>query len=187
MPKLTTGDQMPNLDFSTHTRKDLSMEAALGGRRTIFWVLRYIGCTTCRYDVHLLSQRYEEFAARDTQVYVVMQSDPAVVVEDLNGQQLPFEIICDTDMNVYKTLAIPAAKDVDELLPKASTEDAARWDAKCAVFDAAGFVHGKFEGDEMQLPAFFLVSADGMIEVAHYAENIVDMPTIDTMLAMLDN
>lgn len=186
MPKLNTGDRLPDLTFSTNTGRTLTTQQAVAGKRTIFWVLRYIGCTTCRYDVHLLSERYDEIEKRGAQVFVVMQSDPAVVAEDLKGQSLPFEIICDTDMAVYKALAIPAAKDMDELVPSGDTDDAKRWGEKVKKFTDAGFVHGKYEGDEMQLPAFFLVDGNGVVEVAHYAKNLADMPTIDDMTTMLD-
>ena len=49
----------------------------------------------------------------------------------------------------------------------------------------AGFVHGDYEGNELQLPAMFIVNEDGVVEYANYARNIVDLPTVDEVLAML--
>ena len=37
----------------------------------------------------------------------------------------------------------------------------------------------------LQLPAMFIVNEDGVVEYANYARNIVDLPTVDEVLAML--
>jgi len=48
-----------------------------------------------------------------------------------------------------------------------------------------GFKHGKYEGHETQLPAAFVVNPDKTIRLAHYAKNIVDMPTPEEIAASL--
>ena len=53
---------------------------------------------------------------------------------------------------------------------------------KCKAY---GFEHGDYEGNELQLPAMFIVGKDGTVEFAHYAKGIVDMPVIDEVLAKL--
>jgi hypothetical protein len=63
--------------------------------------------------------------------------------------------------------------------------DVARLQAKIEKVKAAGFVHGKYEGDENQLPAMVIVEPDGVISYAHYAKNSLDMPTVDEALAKL--
>ena len=57
--------------------------------------------------------------------------------------------------------------------------------AKGAAAAEAGFSHGKYEGNEQQLPALFIVDAAGKVLTAHYARDIMDMPTIDEVLAQL--
>ena len=76
MAKLHVGDKMPFFTFQTESQSGLTTESVLRNGRTVFWVLRYIGCTTCRYDIHQIAAYYEEFQKRGVQVYVVMQSDP---------------------------------------------------------------------------------------------------------------
>ncbi len=88
MAKLHVGDKMPFFTFQTESQSGLTTESVLRNGRTVFWVLRYIGCTTCRYDIHQIAAYYEEFQKRGVQVYVVMQSDPAVVREDLKDSPL---------------------------------------------------------------------------------------------------
>ncbi|MDD2955868.1 MAG: AhpC/TSA family protein, partial [Oscillospiraceae bacterium] len=93
-------------------------------------------------------------------------------------------IICETGMELYRALEILPAPTMEQLVPTEG-EELARWQKRRADIAAAGFQHGKYEGDELQLPAFFLVDATGVIEKAHYARNLMDMPNIDEILAML--
>ena len=182
MKKLMQGDRFPSFTFHTHLRDNLNSPEVLKGK-TVFWVLRYIGCTVCRYDVHLIASRYQEFIDRNARVFVVMQSDREHVVSDLNstGTELPFEIICDSDQKIYDLLCIEAVQSAEELLG----ERAEDLKEKGAAARAIGFVHGDYEGNELQLPAMFIVGEDGTVCYAHYAENIMDMPGIDEVLHML--
>ncbi|MDD3193454.1 MAG: peroxiredoxin-like family protein [Oscillospiraceae bacterium] len=185
MAKLHVGDKMPSFTFQTEAQSGLTTAAVLSGGRTVFWVLRYIGCTTCRYDVHQIAAHYGEFQQRNAQVYVVMQSDPAVVREDLKGSPLPYHIICDQDQAIYKALEIPATETKEERMPT-SPEDIAKLEAKKQKVKESGFVHGRYEGNEQQLPAMFVVDPDGTVVYAHYAKNSIDMPTVEEMLQLLD-
>lgn len=185
MARLNVGDKMPNFTFNTAYDNGKTVDGVVAGKKkTVFWVLRYIGCTVCRYDVHVIAQRYQEFQDKDAQVLVVMQSDPAVVREDLKETKLPFDIVCDTDMNIYKSLEIAPAASMEAMIG-GDPSVMAKLQEKGAKAEAAGFTHGKYEGDEQQLPAMFIVNGEGVVEYAHYATNIMDMPTVDEVLAML--
>jgi len=46
-----------------------------------------------------------------------------------------------------------------------------------------GHLHGKFEGDEFQVPASFLLGPDGAVIYAHYGKDISDFGNIDELLA----
>ena len=68
----------------------------------------------------------------------------------------------------------------------APTEDAqARLAVKRAGVQAAGFKHGDYEGNELQMPAFFHVMPDLTVVEAHYGQHVADIPTIDEMLAKI--
>jgi len=182
MAKLSVGERLPNFTFDTHLRDKLDSLSVLSGK-TVFWVLRYIGCTVCRYDVHLIAKRYEEFREKGAQVFVVMQSDREHVQNDLAKTEtvLPFEIICDPDAKIYDLLSIEPAADMQSLV--GNDMDALREKGKNAA--ECGFSHGDYEGNEQQLPAMFIVNQDGIVEYAHYASSIVDMPSISEVLSLL--
>ncbi len=182
MAKLHVGEKMPDFTFHTGFEEGKTVYGSLKGK-TVFWVLRYIGCPVCRYDVHMIAQRYDEFLAKGAQVFVVMQSDPEHVRNDLKATDatLPFDIICDEKLEIYNALSIEPAESMEAL--GGCVMD--RLMVKGGKARELGFEHGDYEGNEQQLPAMFIVAEDGTVLYAHYAENIMDMPTVDEVLAML--
>ena len=185
MPRLNVGDKMPNFEFNTAYEDNLTIDGILKGK-TVIWVLRYIGCTVCRYDVKLLTDRYEEFTNQGAQVLVLMQSDQEHVRNDFknsNSEDTPVRIICDPELKIYKALDILPAASMEELAGDADSQ--AKLKEKGGKAREAGFVHGDYEGDEQQLPALFVLDSDGVVLYSHYAKNIMDMPTIDEVLAII--
>ena len=182
MPKVKVNDTFPVFEFDTAYKTGLNSNDVLKGK-TVFWFLRYIGCTVCRYDVHLLSQRYDEFTKKGAQVFVVMQSDGEHIRKDLDstGTVLPFEIITDPKQKIYELLEIRPAESKEALIEGVLDQ----LKEKGGKAREQGFVHGDYEGNEQQLPALFIVDEEGRVEYAHYAENIMDMPLIDDVLKML--
>jgi peroxiredoxin len=182
MAKLEAGGRFP--DFQFHTASGLdgnALETIKKAQRTVFWVLRYVGCTSCRYDIHLIKERYGEFLALGAQVLVVLQSQPDMVNADLKGDEVPYEIITDPEQEIYRRFSIGAAASTEALRPR-DPAGIEKWEAKRALAKESGFVHGNYEGNENQLPAMFIVDAQGNVEYVHYAANIADMPGIDEVL-----
>jgi peroxiredoxin len=185
MAKLLEGTKLPDFQFHTASGLDLSAsEVIKKTKKTVFWVLRYVGCTTCRYDIHVIKERYREFVEAGAQVLVVLQSLPENVKADLTGDEAPYEIICDPDQTIYQRFSIEPTLDKESRMPK-DPADVAKLQAKVEKIKASGFVHGKYEGNENQLPAMFIVEPDGLIAYAHYAKNSIDMPNVDEVLAKL--
>ncbi|MBQ1467225.1 MAG: redoxin domain-containing protein [Solobacterium sp.] len=183
MPRLNVGEKMPNFVFDTGFKQGLSVDTDFVGKKTVLWVLRYIGCTVCRYDCKLIADRYDEFTAKGAQVYVLMQSDPQHIKDDLErtNATLPFEIICDPEMKIYEALEIKPAESMEALLGGQME----KLKVKGAAAKEAGFSHGDYEGNEQQLPAMFILDEEGKATYVRYAENIVDLPTVDEVLELL--
>ncbi|MBR0441562.1 MAG: redoxin domain-containing protein [Firmicutes bacterium] len=182
MARIKAGDKFPNFEFKTAYKVGLHVYDVLKGK-TIFWVLRYIGCTSCNFDVAMIAADYDKFTAKNAQVFVVMQSDQEHLKTDLEKRPIPFEIISDDKMEIYKALEILPAKDKEGLMN--GPEYMAKFMKKREKIQEMGLTHGDYEGDELQLPAFFIVEEDGTVSYAHYAESIADMPEVDEAVAML--
>jgi peroxiredoxin len=185
MAKLSAGDQFPDFEFHTANGLDLKAhEVIKKAGKTVFWVLRYVGCTSCRYDIHVIKERYGEFKNLDSQVLVVLQSQPEIVLADLKGDEVPYEIITDPEQKIYRRFSIEPAAAKEGLRPL-DPEGIKKLDEKREKIKAAGFVHGIYEGDENQLPALFIVGRDGTVLYAHYAASIIDLPSVDEVLEKL--
>ena len=52
-------------------------------------------------------------------------------------------------------------------------------------FDEYGLVHGAYEGEELQLPGYFILTPEGKVLEAHRARTLLDMPTPEEMAAKL--
>ena len=180
--RLQIGDKMPDFTFNTQNAENVHVHDILKGK-TIFWCLRYIGCTVCRYDVHCIAERYAEFQEKNAQVLVLMQSDPEHVNASTKDEPLPFSIICDDRLDIYKALEINPALSKEELIGEAAGME--KFLAKREGVKKLGYTHGDYEGDELQLPAMFIVDETGTVTYVRYGKHIADLPTIDEVLAML--
>ena len=141
--------------------------------------LRYYGCTVCQLDIRELKNDYARFTQKGAKVLVVLQSKPELIAEKQGPDDLPFDIVCDPEQKLYHELEIAPAK---------SKMAMASLDLMKKINEAKkeGLVHGEYEGDELQLPALFLLNGEGKVLYSHYAKKLTDMPTHDEMLALLD-
>lgn len=178
--KLTTGMKMPDFTVNTNVRDNVKL-SEMTGDKNIFWVIRYIGCTVCRYDVHVLSQRFAEIAEKGCRLFVVMQSDTAHVKRDLEGFRIPFEIICDDKQEIYSELEVLPAESREQLVG----DSLDKLKVKGSAAREVGFAHGDYEGNELQLPALFITDGELNVTYAHYGKDIMDMPSVDELLEMI--
>ena len=177
--RLVKGDIIPDFTFSTAYEQNRSFYSALKGK-TVLWVLRYIGCPMCRLDMHDIAQNYSSFTEKNTQVFVVMQSDAEHLKKELTDTPVPFEIISDPEYSIYHLFEIEPATNMLAL-----AGNPLRAAGKLRAVSKAGFKHGDYEGIETQLPAVFVLDETGKVLYAHYARNLTDMPSVQEILELL--
>ena len=182
MAELSEGKIFPNYTVSTQFEDETTIRKIANGKPLMLVVLRYIGCPSCRYDVHMLQVNYERFVKKGVTVAVVMQSTPESIRAALKDEVLSFPIICDPAYAIYNDLEIKAAGSREEMLGDEAALQ--KFMKKREAIQELGFTHGDYEGIEEQLPAFFYMDADLKVLKAHYAKGIGDMPTAEEMLAL---
>lgn len=70
MPVVSVGEKFPDLQFETYAGKTLRVSEVVAQKKhTLFWVMRFIGCRFCQYDLDELAKVYGSFEARDAQVF----------------------------------------------------------------------------------------------------------------------
>ncbi len=183
MAKLKAGDKFPDYTVDTVYESGLKISRIMGGKPTMFWFQRYIGCPPCRLDVHLLMNAKPKFDEKGVNIAVVMQSKPEIVKRDMGDVTLPFPLICDPTESLYKDLEI-GSMDMENR-GELTEEEQKKMRYKMQGIQEMGIVHGDYEGNERQLPAFFYVDSDMTVLEAHYARNIADMPLADEALAKI--
>lgn len=183
--RLQVGDTIPNMSVTTAFDTAATLYELIAEKNTLIWAVRYIGCPPCHLDTTMLAERWDRFRAANANVVVVMQSTPEVIKEATEGETIPFDIICDPGMKFYRALDIRPAADMEEA-GGAALGGMEKLMAKGKACEEHGYSHGKYEGDELQLPAVFVVSGSGKVLYAHYARYIADLPDYDEMAAFME-
>lgn len=180
MAKLEIGQLMPDFSYATPYESNLTLaETAAKTPKTALVFLRYYGCPMCQYDIQQYAQHYAELTAHGGQLLVVLQSDPIKLAETLGSPDaLPFPIVCDPEQQLYKNFSIEPAV---SMVKAADTKTV----GKVIKATVGGFKHGAYEGNEMQLPAAFVITADRKLVYAHYAKTLTDMPDIKALVRLL--
>lgn len=177
MAMIKTGTKMPEFRFDTAYEQDLSFYDQLD-RPVFLWFIRYLGCPVCQVDIQELTQAYSRFEAKGVKVIMALQSDPKIIQGSFPKGALPFTLICDPEKKLYEQFEIKPAKNMIKMASLGLI-------AKGLQAKKMGISHGVSEGDELQLPALFLIRPDGEVAFAKYAKNITDLPSIDEMLQMI--
>lgn len=187
MSIVSAGEMFPDLSFTTYSGEELTIgEAVKRKKHTVIWVMRFIGCRFCQYDMDMLAQEYARFTGKDVQVLAVLQSSRDSVRGLKGDYQVPFDIVCDTEHVFYKELDVRATRTKEERMPS-DPAGLARLEAKKAAVAARNYERKTGEGEAQQLPALFIMAPDRRIEYAHYAVNSIDIPDFDEMLELIDH
>ena len=143
-------------------------------RPTALSFLRYYGCTICQLDLNLIREQYETITAAGGKALVVLQSDPEGIRAQCDESYYPFEIICDPDQKLYQRYNVAPALSMEKMANLNVL-------AKIGKARQAGFVHGAYEGNELQLPAVFVVKPGLGVTHVHYGANPADLPNVEQM------
>lgn len=173
--RLAAGDRMPGFTFDTPYAQGLSLADAVDEGGAVLALLRYAGCPLCQMDIVAFRNDIAHIGDKGAKLLVVLQSTPESVREQLGEMGLPFTVICDPEGSLYEQLCVRAAPNKLALAGGISTIKRLQQAKK------AGIEHGAYEGEELQLPAVFIVDRDLNVRYAHYAKNVSDMPTVQQL------
>lgn len=181
MSKLERGKYMPEFCYQTPFRNNLSISdtVKLVKGKTALIFLRYYGCTLCRYDMYLYAEYYKEVKKCGAQILVVLQSDSEKLAIQIKPEDFPFEIICDPEQKLYKQLEIPVAKSMLKMAD-------AKTFGKMVSAKKSGFRHGEYEGEELQLPAMFIMDQKRFLSYVQYGKSAGDVPDVKQLITLLE-
>ena len=163
--------------FNTPTETDLVLsEEVKKAKYTYLIFLRYYGCTSCQIDLMDLSKVYDQFTAKDAQILVVLQSKPEILAKGIETQGIPFKLISDPEQKLYPLYNVQAAESKEAMRASMTPDVMEKFGAKIERGKAAGLTHGEYEGNEYQLPGYFIIDSDMNLLKEHRAANLADMP-----------
>ncbi len=186
---LFKNDIAPDFTFDSPFEKGLSLaNEAKKAKYTFLIFLRYYGCRSCQVDMIDLTAEYPKFKEKDAQILVVLQSTPEIAREGSEKNNLAFNIVCDPKAELYKLYDVPSAGSKEGMTARSESASPLQQEkmlAKREKMAQWGLVHGEYEGDEYQLPAYFLLDDKLTVLKAHRASSLGDMPTAEEYLELL--
>ncbi len=176
--QLKVGDKAPNFQFDTPWKSAQDFYETIQRQDAVFVFLRYHGCPVCQMEMANLKRDIELFNQKRARVFVFLQSSTATLIPLLKEGDWSFDIVCDPKGIIFQLYAVEPGGIMKYLHPA----------GLIAAIKATirGFVHGKFEGKETQLPAAFIVKSDKTIKYAYYGKHASDVPKPLTLAENLD-
>ena len=175
---LKVGDKAPNFQFNTPWTSEQNFYETIQDQDAVFVFLRYHGCPVCQMEMANLKHDIELFNQKKARVFVFLQSSTATLSPLLKKEDWPFDIVCDPKGTIFQLYAVLPGGMLKYLNPA----------SLIAVIKATfrGFVHKKFEGNETQLPAAFIIKSDKTVSYVYYGRNIGDVPGPSALAEHLD-
>ena len=175
MPKLEKNNLAPDFTYNTAYENGKNFFAQLSEKGNVLMFSRYIGCSLCQVKLMEMNADYKKFQTEGINVFFVLQSRSETTKPKLDELNIPFDVILDTDEEIYKLYEVGAAKNKAGLVsPKVL--------GMIKNAKDMGIEHGEYEGNELQLPAVFVLDSKGSIKLAHYAKNLGDLPSTDEII-----
>lgn len=169
MKKEKKYEKMENFTVRTLMNGETKLSDIIAEGKTAIIFLRYYGCTLCQYDIYIYNKYYEEIVPASGKILIVLQSSIKNIESSLEGKNLKTDIIADNNLEMYRKLKIMPAKSKEELVDENTVKK---------IIEARKlFSHGEYEGEELQLPAVFIVNKDLEILYKKYGESAGDVPT----------
>ncbi|MBR5995112.1 MAG: redoxin domain-containing protein [Eubacteriaceae bacterium] len=184
MAKIKEGEIFPDFEYVTPFTGIKNLKDAVSGKTALVF-LRYIGCPLCQYDLHEYGVNYKEITDKGGKLLVVLQSDPEYLATQIKEDSFPYEIICDPTCALYDRFEIEAPERPKEEQPKEPQKPSPKAEKIFAGIKELGYQHGKYEGREAQLPAFFLLDKDMKVLKADYCTSAIDLPNALEIAEML--
>jgi thioredoxin-dependent peroxiredoxin len=176
--RLTAGAAAPDFVFDTPWKKKLKLSDFTGKKTTVLMFLRYIGCPICQMKIAELKKEFGRFENNGAHLLVVLQSTPANISAMISEKDMPFVIVCDPGERIFTLYGVKPGSIFGYVTPTTIV--------RAIKATRLGFRHGKYEGNEKQLPATFIIDKGRKVRYAYYGKNVADVPKTEKLLAEID-
>lgn len=172
---LKRGDQAPEVELLDQEANTVTLRQ-FQGKTVVLYFTRYVGCPVCQMDMVELSKRHDDFTSLNAELLVVTQSSPDRLAGFSVDNHIEFKILSDINRQSYRDYHVGYGL-LGALSPK-------NFGPIIRSFKK-GFKHGRFEGNELQYPAQFIIDRNKTIAFAYYGNHISDSLSAEALLANL--
>src|SRR5690625_682008 len=150
-----------------------------GKKKTVLIFMRFYGCRLCQIDIDRIIENYEYIEKHNSQVLIVLQTEPHIIREQREEIDTPITLICDPDHQLYKLYNVGIHNLKDR--PDAVTE-------KLNMAIKLGYKKVENNQKEIakQLPATFIINNEARITFSYYGIHTGDTLDIKEILKELN-
>ncbi|MGN1148953.1 MAG: PatB family C-S lyase [Lachnospiraceae bacterium] len=176
---LKTGEKLPEFTYMTPYGEESSVSFGKDGKKTVLLFSRYYSCGLCQQTIAELQEKYDLIREKGAEVKVVMQSTPESIREALGDTNpYPFTFICDPEQKLYKRFEVFPADPMDMV-------GSINMKEMLMALAAAPKDAPEPEGNQLQLPAAFILDSNGIVLYADYAKTMDGLPSVEKLSALL--
>ena len=136
---------------------------------------RYAGCPLCNLRLHELAESTPKLRARGIEIHSHSREALARILKALKGQRLPYPIIPDPELEVYRLYGVGSSW-------TGYLAGALRINKMYQAVVKHRLPMGKAEGEMALLPAELLIDPNGVVALAHYGRDIGDHLNLDQVI-----
>lgn len=170
--RLEINDLAPEINLTDANGKSFNLDQ-VNGKPIALLFMRYVGCPVCQMETIEYKQQYQALKKAGLEVIMVFQSSLDNLQKYSVQEVLPFTTLSDPKGNTYKAYGadwgITGFLSIKNLSPIVKSLK-------------SGHRHGKFEGNEFQYPAAFIIDTDRKIRFTHYGKTVSDNIAPDALL-----
>jgi len=164
---LKIGSLAPEFEFEDQRGKKFRFPEDFKGKWLALFFLRHLGCPLCMEKINELKKSEQKYQAEGVELFVVVQSTLNRVSQYAQKRGINFFLIGDYEKRLYALYQVFRGGISALLSPKvliATTRATLK-----------GNFHGRFEGDELQKPAIFIINPEGKLAFLEYGRDIASV------------
>lgn len=166
---LTKGQKAPNFKTNDIWGNEIDLSKS-DNQTTLLTFFRYAECALCNLRVSEIMRNKEELTKKNIRLITIFESPVDSLKSNIaDRHQFGFTIIADQERKLYDLYQV---KPSWLKLMQTMTWKGIRSALKASKMGFA--LGGKVEGSFNQIPADFLINKNGIIEIAHYGDSVID-------------
>jgi thioredoxin-dependent peroxiredoxin len=175
--KLKEGQSAPSFTVIDIRGDTISLNE-LKGQKILLAFFRYANCPACNSRMHELIEHHDEIRKAGYSILAVFESGNNTLKEYAKDSKIPFPVIGDPDLVLYKKYELE--RSYLKMIGSVFNRDT-RNKLKKGKEQYKGKRYRK-DGSRSRLPADFVISANGTIQLAYYGKTISDHLPLQTLL-----